>query len=440
LPQTVFASYDEVWKRIEKQVSEKRDRAKKVLSWISFASRPLTIEEVRQALAVSPEDKELILDARPALGSLASACMGLVIIDQESKVVRLVHETTQAYFRDKRQIYFPHAQQNIAETCLTYLSFATFEKVPNKETADLELYTKKHAFLDYAARHWTSHFRQAKNTQAVLSAACNVFDTRSGKFHTWFQIYWTTIEKSVRNMPNLTGLMAASCCGLEDVVRMLVKNGADVNTKGKDGWTALHWASKYGRIAVAEELLGGGADCKAQDDDGRTALHLAVDYMQEDVLQLLAGHQEGMCLEIRDVLGLTALHFAVRISEWRGDEGEMTVKLLLQKGARHDVRSFSGTTAVVEAASYQRGSVAQLLKHLIAHPETHTGQRLIPDKYDQPDRNDLEAMWKFLKAGMSKVMWDLEKGIDMKLVRHYSEDTCSLLDTADALQYMGLYT
>ena len=155
LPQTLFDSYDEAWERIVKHPNS--ERAKQVLSWISFASRPLTIRELQHAVAVSPEDTNLEPNKLPAESSLTSACMGLVTVDQESQEVRLVHETTQAYLENRRQIYFPNAQQVIAVTCLTYLSFDIFEKgyCPSDELLEARL--QQNALLDYAARNWGNH-------------------------------------------------------------------------------------------------------------------------------------------------------------------------------------------------------------------------------------------------------------------------------------------
>src|ERR1700734_373497 len=55
-------AYDEAIERIEGQLPGNRTRAKSVLSWIIYARRPLTTEELCHALAVEQGDEDLDLD------------------------------------------------------------------------------------------------------------------------------------------------------------------------------------------------------------------------------------------------------------------------------------------------------------------------------------------------------------------------------------------
>ena len=81
--------------RIERQFTDQEELAKQVLSWITCAERPLTILELQHALAVEVGESELDEDNLPELEDMVSVCAGLVTIDEESNVIRLVHYTTQ---------------------------------------------------------------------------------------------------------------------------------------------------------------------------------------------------------------------------------------------------------------------------------------------------------------------------------------------------------
>jgi hypothetical protein len=90
LPDKIDQIYDEAMERIERQSNT--ELAKRVLSWVIYASRPLSVEELQHALAVSPrmtemDPSDLIFDWK-----LTSICAGLVVIDKEQQVVRLARE------------------------------------------------------------------------------------------------------------------------------------------------------------------------------------------------------------------------------------------------------------------------------------------------------------------------------------------------------------
>lgn len=61
----------------------------------------------------------------------------------------------------------------------------------------------------------------------------------------------------------------------KECVEYLLKKGANINTTGHNGWTALHVASKRGNKEVITLLLKNGADQNIEDQDGMTAYDLA---------------------------------------------------------------------------------------------------------------------------------------------------------------------
>ena len=61
-------------------------------------------------------------------------------------------------------------------------------------------------------------------------------------------------------------------------VRRRLQTGIDINTTNngaKDGWTPLMWAASYGYVDMVRVLLKQGANSKIKDDKGRTALSCA---------------------------------------------------------------------------------------------------------------------------------------------------------------------
>lgn len=110
--EAVKKSYDQVIERIDAQLPEDRKLAKTVISWITYAQRPLTTRELQHALAVEPETAEFDETNVGDIEDTIPVCAGLVTIDRESSVVRLVHYTTQQYFEREGMKWIPERHGN----------------------------------------------------------------------------------------------------------------------------------------------------------------------------------------------------------------------------------------------------------------------------------------------------------------------------------------
>jgi len=71
-----------------------------------------------------------------------------------------------------------------------------------------------------------------------------------------------------------TPLHIAALSNQEEVVEVLIDNGADIEAKAADsyGGTALHWASAAGLVDIVELLVEAGANVNAEDTNGGTPL------------------------------------------------------------------------------------------------------------------------------------------------------------------------
>lgn len=69
----------------------------------------------------------------------------------------------------------------------------------------------------------------------------------------------------------------AKAIGKRDIesILKLINMGADINTHGLNGYTALHVALERGKGAVAQRLVDRGASMLATDGSGNTPLMLA---------------------------------------------------------------------------------------------------------------------------------------------------------------------
>jgi hypothetical protein len=92
LPTEVNATYDEAMKRIQRQSAADKKLAERILSWITHSRRPLSYQELQHALAVTPEMTDMIAEALVDKCFLIDICAGLVIIDDQSQIIRLARK------------------------------------------------------------------------------------------------------------------------------------------------------------------------------------------------------------------------------------------------------------------------------------------------------------------------------------------------------------
>lgn len=84
--------------------------------------------------------------------------------------------------------------------------------------------------------------------------------------------------------------LASRRSGSAEIVKLLLKSGADIHTGGGGG-SALHIAAAQGRIDIVKVLLEAGAEINRKDFlDGDTALKWAEKQGHHDIVALLKEH------------------------------------------------------------------------------------------------------------------------------------------------------
>lgn len=93
----------------------------------------------------------------------------------------------------------------------------------------------------------------------------------------------------------LTPLMVAVMSSAEDadIVKLLVKHGANVNAVGPDGATALHFACDLGYEKCGVALIQAGCATHIKDDEGQTAQKVAISHENRSLVMTLAGAVEA---------------------------------------------------------------------------------------------------------------------------------------------------
>ncbi|KAG9230726.1 ankyrin repeat protein, partial [Amylocarpus encephaloides] len=310
------SAYKDAMVRIEGQIADEEELAKQVLSWITCAKRPLTTTELQHALAIEKGESKLDHDNLPDIEDLVTVCAGLVTVDEQSNIIRLVHYTTQEYFRRSQGDWFPDAEANIAERCITYLSFETFTQGFCQTDEEYEERLQSNHLFVYAAQNWGHHGRMALTLDHELGVAvakflqkeANVSSSSQGLFAVK---RWPVHKKySQETRKNITGVHLAAYFGIKSVVKLLLDNPIEADSQESDGRTPLSWAAENGHDAVLKLFLETGEiEADSRDSDGWTPLSWAAWKGHEAVAKILLETKEVEA-DSKDSEGWTPLSWA----------------------------------------------------------------------------------------------------------------------------------
>lgn len=348
LPDSYTGIYEFYLKQVEAQPEEARTLAFQVLSWLSHALAPLTVAAIQCALLMQPGDAEIHEEAQADAGSLVSVCCNFVVVDQETKTIRLLHETAEEYLKTIRSIKFPKGHSIISSTCLNYLSLDKFSKLCLLQTI-VEERSLRDPFYQYAAANWPKHVVLDDLESQLQESIVEFLESRQRhsadetmarhRYSAWGADQsspwtdWNRMSIQRRDSP----LHAAATYGLRKTVTFLLKErGYIIDRPNNFGETALHRAAQVGQTTTMNELILNGADLNAKVQHWylgqATPMILASACLQIGAVRVLLNH--GVDVNASDPQNkLAPLHFAASM------DTKLT-RFLLDHGANPNLAAF----------------------------------------------------------------------------------------------------
>ncbi|XP_076395542.1 uncharacterized protein LOC143265743 isoform X1 [Megachile rotundata] len=152
---------------------------------------------------------------------------------------------------------------------------------------------------------------------------------------------------------NGAALSSAVFFGHKDIIKVLLDNNANIHLSHVKDTTLLHLTATRGETEIVNVLIEKGANINATNNDGITPLHCAVSAGYRDTVELLL--LKGANVNANSTEG-TPLHSAVA-----KDGGIDIVKILLNNGADVSIKDLKNRTALELAVAHNQPECVKLL-------------------------------------------------------------------------------
>jgi ankyrin repeat protein len=402
LPKDLSETYARI---LRKSGSSDPSLQAKTLQLVLAAQRPLTTDELREALSVTPGDTDW--DPSQILNNIYSAlaCCGCVLmVDEEELTVRVIHHSVKQYMLNGRggvkhtSFSIKQARNMLADIVVTYLGYGVFgtelsrvvarpilaQSAPStiiQATLGSSGNTIHHAmkllrstrqstfdmrktvagarssfdfkpeiayqFYTYANTHWQDHILYVSGHEdAIFRLSSELIHRRTSDSKQLEDDDWVRLQRAAINSGNF------------GVLKLLFRAwNFNPNKKDSNGYTPLMIAAKNGHKDMVELLLSiGTLDINAMCSFRRTPLSWAALNGHKDTVEVLIRIGEAE-VDIKDNNGDTPLSLAASIGY------KDTVEVLLSIGkASVDTKDNDGRTPLILAASMgYKGTVEVLL-------------------------------------------------------------------------------
>ena len=158
---------------------------------------------------------------------------------------------------------------------------------------------------------------------------------------------------------------ACECASSVDMVAVLIRSGAPINTMGSGDYAPLHLAARRGDLKLLALLLSHGANPQiATRTERKSPLHLAAMQTDPSLSRVLCQH--GAISSATDIYDQTALHVAASMGHTD------VIKVLLQIGSDPSVASRTGWTPLHAGAQAGHDPTVSILLENNAYPDKQT--------------------------------------------------------------------
>ncbi|KAF8538258.1 hypothetical protein BDD12DRAFT_806269 [Trichophaea hybrida] len=342
IPRDLENTYKDMFNRLEHQQSEVIQDSIRVFRFVLFALRPLTVIELRDALALSDDHKPSREDIQQNLRAVERRikyCAGNFLEIKVDETVQFMHQTARQFLirtipnasNLKFEINQSHRVMTITWIRYLMLCFTTpimrdeFSKIQSWSPRDFRAYAeylnewplveytlcyiKDHhdicGWNEEVSQHVTILLRKLAENQASYFIK-SFIDFRFG--YNNGQAIPVNKHQEISEDIKYNTLNAAAEPKLPHVVNTLLLTCTQDDNHAEQK-TPLIISAQKGLVRAIQLFLELNVNKDAKDNSGRTALHYAAESGHEAIVRLLVEQRANK--RIRDSRGKTALHLAV---------------------------------------------------------------------------------------------------------------------------------
>ncbi|KAI0272329.1 hypothetical protein BC834DRAFT_1030488 [Gloeopeniophorella convolvens] len=301
LPSTLYTTYESTLGHINR---EKWEDARRLFQCLSFSTRPLTVEELAEVLAVSVDEEVPTYHddwrSNDSESVVLSTCPGSFIqviredrfsVEAPRRIVQFAHFSVKEFLTsdqlaksESKTSYF-HVLPGLSHVVLAKACLGIL-LLPNA-AASASIQPRLES---YATDLWDAHARFEDVSMSLLRAMKLLFDPTKPHFASWAHS-----REPYQRPPLGNPLYFAALCDLPPIVEHILGSGfhdvndrgADINASGGLYGSALQGAASNGKLDMVQLLLDRGADVNASGGPYGSALHGAVSNGKLDMVQLL---------------------------------------------------------------------------------------------------------------------------------------------------------
>ena len=236
--------------------------------------------------------------------------------------------------------------------------------------------------LIIAARDGKLNFVKVLLSSEANIEACGTIKIESGK-------YSEVVE-------DCTALWIASAKGHFDIVKLLIKQNAEVDSRTSTNSTPLRAAAFMGHLDIVRCLVEKGADVNARNNFNGTPLMVTCCNGHLDVASYLVKH--GANINLQDNSGRSCLH-------WASGQGHVQLVCELLASGAKQTQNLNRLTPLLEASNNCK---IEMVEWFISRPECSKEERIDALELlgatiaNDSKAYDIEKAYSFMKQGMDE--------------------------------------